>query len=237
MGWVRFQAGVTEPGVRWVRQPAEATQGGPPPPPPAATVAAASEKPGVTAEGWAVGLAYALVVVAWALVWVLLGKDLKPNEGMKAEAVLAVGLFLSQGLERLLEPASAFAGSKPTKPGKKVLAAELDRAFAAAENAATTGASDAAEKAKAAADAKAAVDQYRANLALVLWGVAVVLGIVLAATVKLHLLAAVGADVSVRWDVLISGIAIGSATKPLHDLIQALGASKKKAEAAPAQGG
>jgi hypothetical protein len=160
---------------------------------------------------------------------------------LQGEALLAVGLFLAQALERFLEPFSRWAGATTVAEGAGISASKnklrlaRDRAMAAAARAAMDIDSTAASAAATtAAKAQAAYDQFRANAAVSLWSLGCVIGMILAASIHLRLLAAVGATVPASLDVVISGIAIGSATKPLHDLIEALKESKKKNDAAAA---
>ena len=61
-----------------------------------------------------------------------------------------------------------------------------------------------------------------------MWALASFLGIVIAAWVGLGLLHTVGVQDAPRWvDVVVTGLAIGGGTKPLHDLIGNLQASKE----------
>jgi len=96
-----------------------------------------------------------------------------------------------------------------------------------------------------AAAAQAELDQRRADKTVAYWALASVLGLLLSATLGLYLLHIVGlrgdglaADGSwtggiltaggVRHmlDILVTGLAIGGGTKPLHDLISNLQTSK-----------
>ncbi len=98
-----------------------------------------------------------------------------------------------------------------------------------------------------AAKHQAAVDRSRANRTVVLWAVASVLGMALSAVLGLYLLHAVGlqddligldgrvtgglgsaAGVRHALDLLVTGLAIGGGTKPLHDLIQNLQEAKNE---------
>lgn len=96
-----------------------------------------------------------------------------------------------------------------------------------------------------AAQKQAAVDRSRSNRTVVLWAVASVLGMVLSGVLGLYLLHAVGlqddlvgidgrlaggwgsaAGLRHALDLLVTGLAIGGGTKPLHDLIQNLQEAK-----------
>jgi hypothetical protein len=97
------------------------------------------------------------------------------------------------------------------------------------------------------AEKQAAVEQRRANRTVVLWAVASVLGMALSGVLGLNLLHAVGlqddlvgldgrvtggltsaAGVRHALDLLVTGLAIGGGTKPLHDLIQNLQEAKNE---------
>jgi hypothetical protein len=96
-----------------------------------------------------------------------------------------------------------------------------------------------------AAAAQAELDQRRADKAVAYWAVASGLGLLLSATMGLYLLHIVGlrgdgladdgtwtsdvisaAGVRHMLDILVTGLAIGGGTKPLHDLISNLQAAK-----------
>lgn len=86
---------------------------------------------------------------------------------------------------------------------------------------------DAQKAADVAAAAQAAVEEERANSAVIMWALASLLGIIIAAVVGLGLLHTVGVRGAPRLvDVVVTGLAIGGGTKPLHDLISNLQASK-----------
>jgi hypothetical protein len=96
-----------------------------------------------------------------------------------------------------------------------------------------------------AAAAQAELDQRRADKAIAYWALASVLGLLLSATLGLYLLHIVGlrddglatdgtwaggalsaAGIRHMLDLLVTGLAIGGGTKPLHDLISNLQATK-----------
>ena len=96
-----------------------------------------------------------------------------------------------------------------------------------------------------AAAAQAELDQRRADKAVAYWALASVLGLLLSATLGLYLLHIVGlrgdglapngiwaagilsaAGIRHVLDLLVTGLAIGGGTKPLHDLISNLQAAK-----------
>jgi hypothetical protein len=96
-----------------------------------------------------------------------------------------------------------------------------------------------------AAAAQAELDQRRADKGVAYWALATALGLLASATLGLYLLHVVGlrgdqltadgvwsggilsaAGVRHMLDLLVTGLAIGAGTKPLHDLITNLQAAK-----------
>lgn len=80
--------------------------------------------------------------------------------------------------------------------------------------------------------------QERANKAIFTGAVATVAGVILSGTIGLYLIHAIsqqrfgsgGDDVARTFDILVTGLAIGGGTKPLHDLIKRIEKAKEKAE-------
>jgi hypothetical protein len=167
-----------------------------------------------------------------------------PADGFTA---LAPFYILAQSVERLVEPLTnldAFGKAADAGNGggggdadvtghlaanpagnltKKAALAARDLALKALANA-TADESDA--KADDAAQAQAQVDRIRRNRALLGWGIASFLGIVVCGLFGLQLIALTGMHVNKYVDVVITGIAVGSGTKPLHDLISNIQKSK-----------
>jgi hypothetical protein len=97
---------------------------------------------------------------------------------------------------------------------------------------------------KLAAGAQAELDQRRADKAVAYWALATSVGLLLSATLGLYLMHVVGlqgdglaadgtwsgtmnaAGVRHSLDILVTGLAVGGGTKPLHDLISNLQAAK-----------
>ena len=83
--------------------------------------------------------------------------------------------------------------------------------------------------AETAAAAQAAVEQERSNAVVISWAVASALGIVVSAWLGFTLLHSVGVQhAPVLLDVVVTGLAVGGGTKPLHDLIGNLEAAKRR---------
>jgi hypothetical protein len=146
--------------------------------------------------------------------------------------VFAVFYAVTQGLERLLEPISALV--------YKTNDAVTDRNRTLAQALSTSPAGNRQTAIQKAAAAQATLDQRRADRAVIFWAAATVLAMAVSAALGLYLLHAVGlpegswrggpfsAQGLRRWvDLLVTGLAVGGGTKPLHDLISNLQASKE----------
>lgn len=87
--------------------------------------------------------------------------------------------------------------------------------------------SQVADAARVAAETQAAVQQYRRNSTAFMWGLSSALAILVSAAVGLALMHSVGVqDAPVLLDIIVTGIIIGSGSKPLHDLISSIQVSK-----------
>lgn len=191
-----------------------------------------------------VGAMVSLVGVAGAGAAVLfLGLD--PDLMLREEgfSVFAPILLVAQGLERLLEPfATRF---KPTTEEKDALKRARERKvtaqLAVKAQAAAGAAPDDRSRALAAANeqedaALVALRRTRNERALIWWAIASVAALLLSGLLGLGLLQAMATgplDPSLGCiDVVLTGIVIGSGTKPLHDLISRLEKSKTNADPA-----
>lgn len=82
--------------------------------------------------------------------------------------------------------------------------------------------------------------QERADKAILTGAIATLIGVVISGTVGLYLIHSIsqgsfgrgGDNVARTFDVLVTGLAIGGGTKPLHDLISRIQASKERAQQA-----
>jgi hypothetical protein len=166
-------------------------------------------------------------LAAVAIYWVLLVAqhlipDLNPAPAVQlAEGVAAFALFYvaAQAIERVIEPIASM------DPVKKRRQNARDQALAAA----ASGGS-----AEAAAVAQGALDQWRANRAVLLWAIATILGMFASAKLGLYMVSAlVEVDPNVHLDILVTGLAIGGGTKPLHDLVTKLQATANTATDTP----
>jgi hypothetical protein len=131
---------------------------------------------------------------------------------------------------KLEDPATDQAGNVTTVPTERVWSkAEVKyrRSIAIKDARSAHDQTSLKKKADVAAASQAAVEQDRRNSTVLVWGIATFLGIVLSGGVGLSLLHSVGAQGTPRvLDIIVTGLAIGGGTKPLHDLISNLQASK-----------
>jgi len=173
--------------------------------------------------GWVLG-AYVLIVVAsfvgWWLWLAIKPGAFSPAAGFSAFAPL---YLLAQGIERLIEPFAKYLGATSEKSGKtgKPKAEEArDNCVADLANQPNR------DNANRAAAAQAVLERIRRNTTIIAWGIASALGMLACGTFGIRLLLATGFNVPVFWDIAITGLAVGSGTKPLHDLISNLQKSK-----------
>jgi hypothetical protein len=83
-------------------------------------------------------------------------------------------------------------------------------------------------------DNKTKAKVAKANTAVVTWGFATALGMIASAALKAGALTAVAASgfVPNRWlDVVVTGLVLGAGTKPIHDMLSQVQATKEKKEA------
>lgn len=173
-------------------------------------------------------------VLAMVIVWQTYNWAVRHNAGAAPElGALKEGIgpfallyIAAQAIERLLEPVSGLLGFKKTAAAK----AE-EKATEAAAAATKEAANEPAGEAAAAQDRVDRITQMRAML---LWAAATALGFWVSAVQGVYLLALVLETGPARdLDILVTGLAIGGGTKPLHDLISKLQKSSAQDSAAP----
>ncbi len=193
----------------------------------AAHIAGASDKTGSSAQlGYWLG-AMAVVGLGVLIGWLIQHqRNPTPFTPVPGIGVFAVFYILAQAIERLLEPLSELFGGDKTAAalgGNKPQAIVTRDAAVAAAIAEPT-----VNSATAAAEAQAVLDQIRANKAVVLWAAASLLAMLASGFFGLYILRGVGvSDAPVALDILVTGLAIGGGTKPLHDLITNIQQSKE----------
>ena len=186
----------------------------------------AASPPAVTADVPYVLGAYALVAAAGGLAillwWWRNPTPLRAGDGISVFGPLYI---LAQAIERFIEPFSTYLGAaKPDGGGRQTKPAAAAKVL----DAVATGNMEAAAK------WQRVVDRIRRNTAVITWAIASALGMILCGLLGLYFMRLIGfTDVPRQIDVLISGLAVGSGTKPLHDLIANVQRSKEQKEDPP----
>lgn len=194
------------------------------------TTAGKAVAPGV---GYMAVAAIAIVVGGWAGTWVYdnLAKAVSftPPEGV---GIFALFYVMAQVIERVQEPLAPYLGraKEDSNSGQNQLQAK-----AALERAVVDALTDPSlDNAKAVANKTRTTDQIRANLTVLLFGTSALLAMLMSGFLKARLLQTVGVKGSVTWlDVVVTGLVVGAGTKPLHDLISNLSASKESKQKPP----
>ncbi len=162
------------------------------------------------APAWAVLAAFGLAAAGAGAAWDI-GQLMHPTAfhvGSESSAFAALFVFAA-AVERLIEPLSRWMPGRGAQERYERALADLDNGVPGAIH--------------AAAFHRAAADQARASRSLIMWGVATFLATVLSAGAGFYLLRMISADagwhgVSAWVDALVTGLIVGSGTKPLHDL-------------------
>lgn len=174
----------------------------------------------------AVGLTGLAVLVGIGVAWYYRQPSFTPTVAFNAFAVMYI---IAQAIERISDPLTPFLGrAKPAdEPKAKAIdqpTAKTRRDLAVVNALMKPGDLPAATKA---AQTQRNVDQIRANLTLLMWGVNSMLAMLASGLLGLYLLKTVGmTNVPTLVDIAVTGLAIGAGTKPLHDLISNISASK-----------
>jgi hypothetical protein len=187
--------------------------------PPAGT-ANAGAAPSTGPDTLWVVVGFGLVVVGAFASWRLFEWHApEPFEPAAGISVFAPMYVIAQAIERLLEP---FARMVPAKAEADGTAENVkkDDAMAKVEH---YVAGDDLQKA---ANWQAVLDRIRRNTTVITWGMASLLAMLASGWFGFRLLHGTGLDAPAGIDVVITGLAIGSGTKPLHDLISNLQKSK-----------
>jgi|SRR5215211_4459864 len=208
-------------------------------PAPAGPLAAAAAPKGIEPRPVAVSM---IAIVLGLVASVVLNEVTNPPALTIPAGISVFALFyaVTQSMERLLEPFASLWDT--TLPYMKA----RDESLAMAQNMRASGEPAAAQEHLGTAAAhQATIDQQRSNRAVIYWAAASVLGLLLAGVLGLYLLHVVGlrddlvgpdgrlagswwsaAGVRHVLDLLVTGLAIGGGTKPLHDVIQNLQEAK-----------
>jgi hypothetical protein len=203
-------------------------------------VAGAAAPLGPGAANIAVGAA---LLIGGALAGNYLGQralySFSPAPGISTFALFYV---FAQALERftelvsiILPAAGATASGAKSVITKQTAVEKRDASLADALNSPTPAAL------KTAAEAQALVDRIRANRGLLAWTFTSAVAMTGAGLLGLKLIASISSDpphAAPLWlDTVVTGLAIGGGTKPLHDLIAGLQESRKSTQDPPAVGG
>ncbi len=197
-----------------------------------AAPAAAATPPASVGVSWVL-VSYAVIaagaglgILLW---WLRNPAPFTPASGISVFAPLYI---LAQAIERVIEPfTSLIPGKAPDGNGKDRCGEPIDKGKSVRRDVAAHNVNLALRdgNAQQASDWQATVDQIRKNTAVVAWTAASVLGMALCGLFGLYMLRLVGfTDVPKQVDLVISGIAVGSGTKPLHDLISNLQEAKNE---------
>jgi hypothetical protein len=215
--------GVAQPPVTG-RAPVHAVPVQAPSPAQSGDPGAAAAVPSQPASFGAIVGAFALVALGAAGSWVMWqsGHRTAPIQMQDTTTLFAVLFAFATAVERLLEPFSRFM---PGQNGK----AEVELAIAAMANQGHTY-----ESLTRVAAAKARMERGRSSRALVTWGFATALATVGSSAggfYLLHSIAGTGWNGIQTWvDAIVTGIVVGSGTKPLHDVISRMQKAKESAE-------
>ncbi|MEU0552624.1 hypothetical protein [Dactylosporangium sp. NPDC006015] len=144
-----------------------------------------------------------------------------------ATTFFAVLFAFATAVERILEPFARFL------PGKHARG-ELEAAVANLANKYHDATLDDLIQV---AHAKSMVEKGRASRGLVSWGIATAVATVASSAGGLYLLHSIAGEswdgIPVWIDAIVTGIVVGSGTKPLHDVISKVQKNKEKSEDSP----
>ena len=171
----------------------------------------AAAVPTMPAKGWATMAGLGLTGLS-ALGAFNIQTLMAPNPFQIGDAMSTFGaLFVfAAAVERILEPFSRFMPGRVQQERYEKALADVDNAVPGAMN--------------AAAHYKAAVESARSSRGILMWGIATFVATLLAAGSGFCLLRVLSANpswdgVSYWLDALITGLVVGSGTKPVHDFV------------------
>jgi hypothetical protein len=171
----------------------------------------AAAVPSMPAKGWAMLSGLALAAAGAFGAWSV-NRMMQPSPFQVGDSWSTFGaLFVfAAAVERVLEPFSRWMPGRAEQERYEKAVADMENGVPGATN--------------AAAHYKAAVDSARASRGVIMWGLATAIATVLSAGGGFYLLRALSANpnwsgVAVWVDALVTGLVVGSGTKPLHDVI------------------
>jgi len=174
----------------------------------------------------AIMAAFGLVAAGGAGSWMLWRSGNTPQgiQLQDATTVFAALFAFATAVERLLEPFARFLPGADSK-------AQFEAAVASMAN---QGHASTYESLSRVAAAKSKLERGRSNRMLVAWGIATAVSTVAASAggfYLLHAIAGPGWNGVATWiDAIVTGVVVGSGTKPLHDVISKVQKTKEKQE-------
>jgi hypothetical protein len=174
----------------------------------------------------ALAAAFGLVALGGAGSWALYHYGVNAQEIHLPDATALFGVLFAfaTAVERVLEPFARFMPGQHAK-------GELEKAVANMANKYHDASLDDLIQV---AHAKSMVDKGRASRGLISWGIAVALATVASSSGGLYLLHSIAGDgwhgIPVWIDAIVTGVVVGSGTKPLHDVISKVQKNKEKSE-------
>jgi hypothetical protein len=160
---------------------------------------------------------------------------------IKGDDFILLGVFyvVAQATERLVEPLMLQEKVAPQTDGLKADVGEAKTALAAAARLGNEGAVESAEEEVKEAQKELTAAQKQRSVAG--WALASCFALIVCGILGLGLIGSVSTvsadsdfwkSVFARVDVVVTGLAVGAGTKPLHDLITRIEKSKEKADPA-----
>lgn len=200
----------------------------------------ATTNPSSSPSWHAVAWPYVLVIAAGVGAWQIYTQtDPKPLVvDVEGFAVFAPLYIAAQAIERFLEPLAALINvTTGEKSALKAARAHKARLEALPANDPQRTLDQLAAADTAITQAEHALAKAKAERAIPLWAAATVLGLLVCAILGLGLVEAIAKERPTSEflrtvDVLLTGLAVGAGTKPLHDLIARIEKAKDNADAA-----
>jgi hypothetical protein len=202
---------------------AVASVGGDASPAPGGEAAAVTTEP---ASFVALIASFLLIAAGGAGSWALYHFGVNADEIHLPDATALFGVLFAfaTAVERVLEPFARFMPGQHAK-------GQLEKAVANMANKYHDATLDDLIQV---AHAKSMVDRGRSSRGLISWGIAVALATVASSAGGLYLLHSIAGDswqgIPVWIDAIITGVVVGSGTKPLHDVISKVQKNKEKSE-------
>jgi hypothetical protein len=187
-----------------------------------------------------IALSYLIVVAAAALGWLIYTKTDPQQLVVDASgfSVFAPLYIVAQAIERFLEPlASRWNSTTDKKLELKSARSHRARLEALPAGDPNAGLANLEAADQAIVAAELALAKAKAQRAIPLWAAASALGLVVCSLLGLGLIEATAttrpeSEYIRTLDVLLTGLAVGAGTKPLHDLISRIEKAKDSADPA-----